>query len=72
VEEKLLVNGYDERLNVSCRKKRIYMRCNTRRRRRSQMRRLAKLARGFILSVGMRVSQGLCGEQHEQDRRGKG
>jgi hypothetical protein len=71
VKEKLLVNRYYERLNVSRCKKRTYERCNPRRRRGAQMCRLAKLARGFILSVSVRMSQGLGGEQHEQDRQGK-
>jgi hypothetical protein len=68
VEEKLLVNRYDERLNVSRCKKRTYQRRGSRCRCRAQVRCLAKLASGLILPVGMGVSQGLGGKQHEQDR----
>ena len=71
MEEKLLVNRYNKRLNVSGCQKRTYQRCGSRCRRRSQMRRLAKLASRLILSLGVGVSQGLGGEQHEQERQGK-
>ena len=72
MEEKLLVNRYDERLNVSCCKKKAYQRRDSRCRYGAQMRRLANLARGLILSVCVGMSQGLRGEQHEQGRQGKG
>lgn len=71
MEEKLLVNRYDEGLNVPHFKERTYKRRGYRRWCRAQVRCLAKLARGFILSVGMGVRQGLRSEQREQDRQGK-
>jgi hypothetical protein len=71
VEEKLLVNRYGERLNVSCCKKKTYERRDSCCRYRAQMRRLAKLASRLILSVRVCMSQGLGGEQSEQDRHSK-
>ena len=72
VEEQLLVNRYDKRLNVPCCKKKTYQRRDSSCRYGAQMRRLAKLARGLILSVRVGMSQGLGCEQHEQGRQGKG
>ena len=71
MEEKLLVNRYDKRLNVSSCQKRTHQRCGSCCRCRAQVRRLTKLASRLILSVGVGVSQGLGGEQHEQERQGK-
>ena len=71
MEEKLLVNRYDERLNVSRCKKGTYQRRGPRCWCRAQMRRLAKLASRLILSLDVGVNQGLGGKQCEQDRQGK-
>ena len=72
MEEKLLVNRYDEWLNVSRGKKRTYERRGSRCRCRAQVRRLAKLASCLVLSLDVGVNQGLGGKQCEQDRQGKG
>ena len=71
MKEKLLMNRYDEWLNVSRGEKRTYKRCGSRCRRRAQVRRLTKLASRLILSVGVGVSQSLGCEQHKQGRQGK-
>ena len=71
MKEKLLVNRYDKRLNVSHRKKRTYYGRGSRRRCRAQVCRLAKLASRLILSLDVGVNQGLGGKQREQDRQGK-
>ena len=71
MEEKLLVNRYDERLNVSRCKKWTYKRRGSLGRCRAQMRRLAKLASRLILSLDVGVNQRLGGKQREQDRQGK-
>lgn len=67
MEEKLLVNRNDKRLNVSRCKKRTYKRRGSRGRCRAKMRRLAKLASRLILSLDVGVNQGLGGKQREQD-----
>jgi hypothetical protein len=71
VKEKLLVNRYNERLDVSCCEKRTNQRCGSCCRTRADVRRLANLARGFILPFFMRVPQGLRTEHDKQNRQGK-
>ena len=56
MEEKLLTNRYDERLNVFRCKERTDQRCDSRGRCRADMRGLANLASRFILSLGVGVS----------------
>jgi len=71
VEEKLLVNRYDEGLNVPRCQERAYKRRSSRGRCRAQVCRLAKLASRIILPVEVGVNQGLGGEQCEHDGQGK-
>lgn len=72
MEEKLLVNRYDEGLNVPGCKERTYKRRGSCCRRRAQMCRLTKLASCLVLSLDVGVNQGLGGKQCEQDRHSKG
>jgi hypothetical protein len=63
VGKKLLVNRYDEGLNVPRSKERTCKRRGYCRWCRAQVRRLAKLASRLILSFRVGVSEGLGGEQ---------
>jgi hypothetical protein len=65
VEEKLLVNRYDKRLNGFSCKKRTKQRCGLRCRSRATVGRLADLASGFVLSLYMGVGSGLNQEYNE-------
>lgn len=71
MEEKLLVNRYDKRLNVPGRKKRTKQRRGQGVRSRADVGRLADLASSLILSFCVGVAQALGNEQNEQDRQGK-
>jgi hypothetical protein len=71
VEEKLLVNRYNKRLNVPDREKWTKRRWGQRFRTGANVRRLADLASGFILSSCVRVVQGLPNKQNEQYSQGK-
>jgi hypothetical protein len=62
VEEKLLLNRYDKRLNVFRRDERTNQRRGSCGRCRADMRGLANLAGRFILSLGMGVTQSLGNE----------
>jgi hypothetical protein len=68
VEEKLLVNSCNKRLNVPDREKRTKQRWGQRFRTRPNVRSLADLASCFILSSCVEVVQGLPNEQKKQDR----
>ncbi len=71
MEEKLLVNRYDEGLYVPRCNERTYKRRGSRGRCRAELRRLANLASRLMLSVGVGVRQGLGRKQCEQDRQSK-
>ena len=71
VEEKLFVNRYEDRLNVSRCKKRTNQRCGFRCRCRAQVCRLANLASRLVLSLGVGMRQGLGNEKNGQDRQGE-
>jgi len=68
VKEKLLVNRYNERLDVSCRKKRTYQRGGFCCRSRAKVGRLANLASSFILSLSMGMGKDLGNKQNAQHR----
>jgi hypothetical protein len=70
VEEILLVNPYNKRVNVPDREKRTKQRRGQRFRTRPNVRSLADLASCFILSSCVEVVQGLPNEQKEKDRHG--
>jgi hypothetical protein len=59
VEEKLLVDRYEKRMDVPNRVKGTAQRYGSRCRRSAEVRRLANLARRFALSFGVRVRQSL-------------
>jgi hypothetical protein len=71
VEEKLFVNCYQDRPNVSRCKKRTNQRCGSRCRCRAQVCRLANLASRLVLSLGVGVRQGLGNKKNGQDRQGE-
>ena len=71
MEEKLLVNRYDKRLNVPDREKRTKQRWGKRVRTGADVRCLADLASSFILSFCVRVTKDLSKEQNGQGREGK-
>ena len=71
MEEKLLVNRYNKRLNVPDREKWTKQRWGYRFRTGANVRSLAHLASSFILSSCVEVVQGLPNEQNKQDRQGK-
>jgi hypothetical protein len=71
VEEKLLVNGYDERVNVSRCQKWTDQRCGSRCRCRAQVRRLANLTSCLVLSLGVGVRECLGNKKNGQDRQGE-
>jgi hypothetical protein len=71
VEVKLLVNRYDKRLNVPGREKRTNQRWGSCCWSGAEVCRLANLAGGLILPLGVGVGQNLGGEENEQDRQGK-
>jgi len=62
VEEKLLMNRYDERLNASRCQERTNQRCDSCGRCRTDMRGLANLASRFTLSSDVGVTQSLGNE----------
>jgi hypothetical protein len=67
VEEKLLVNYYDKRLNVSGRAKSPRYRCSLHCWRGAKVCRLANLASSLILSFGVRVEEDLGNEENERN-----
>ena len=62
MKEKLLMKRNNKRLNVPTGSKRCEWRQGDGSRSRADVRRLADLARGFILPFFMGVAQGLCTE----------
>jgi hypothetical protein len=68
VDEKLLTNTYEKRLNVSGRQKRPKQRCSSRCWRGAKVCRLANLASSLILSFSVRVEEDLGNEENEQNR----
>jgi hypothetical protein len=66
VEEKLLVDRYYERVNVSRRQKWTDQGRSSHGRGRAHVSRLANRASGFILPVGVRVTEGLRDEYYRQ------
>jgi hypothetical protein len=63
-----MVNRYNERLDVSCRKKRTYQRAGFCCGSRAKVGRLANLASSFILSLSMGMGKDLGNEQNGQRR----
>jgi hypothetical protein len=68
VEEKLLVDRYEKRMDVPNRVKGTAQRYGSRCRRSAEVRRLANLARRFVLSVGVGVRLRPGHQQKDQDR----
>lgn len=71
MKEKLLVKRNNERFNVATCGKRSEQPKGGRPWSSADVRRLADLARGFILPFFMGVAQGLNTKHHEQDHQGK-
>jgi hypothetical protein len=71
VEEKLLVNRYNELLDVSSCEKLTNLRYGSCCRSRAKVRRLADLTSRFILSLSVGMGQDLGKEQNGQNRQSK-